>query len=190
MSQHDYEKQPEAPDLGAAVQLDTSETLEGPIGDVDGLDAGYSPPDRPYVLDDDDITVAGQRRSETLDERLARDEPEEVPVDGDRAGRLSDPDQGAALEGGDAMTAVDVGIDGGAAPAEEAAMHVIDLEADPDTDPDAEGGQAPWDDPEVGLPGDDPLSRRRGSGRTGMEPDPAYPHGGERDPALPDPPER
>jgi Family of unknown function (DUF5709) len=146
MAQRDYEEQPEAPDLGAAVQLDTSDTLAGPAGDVDGLDAGYVPPDRPYVLDDDDVTVAGQLEGDTLDERLAREVPEEVPVDLDRAGRLTDAGQGAALERADAMDGQDVGIDGGAASAEEAAMHVVDLGIDPDALADEEGGQASLDD--------------------------------------------
>jgi hypothetical protein len=134
MAQRDYEEQPEAPDLGAAVQLDTSDTLAGPAGDVDGLDAGYVPPDRPYVLDDDAVTAAGQFEGDSLDERLAREEPEDVPVDGDRAGRLADPEQLGAMERFDAMDGQDVGIDGGAASAEEAAVHVVDLDADPDTD--------------------------------------------------------
>ena len=46
----------------------------GPAGDVDPLDAGYSPPDRPYALDDDgrsphQFTVA------TGPGRLAGDDP-------------------------------------------------------------------------------------------------------------------
>jgi hypothetical protein len=60
MAQRDYEEQPEAPDLGAAIQLDSAETLVAPP-ERDALDAGYSPPDRPYALDDDELTVAGQR---------------------------------------------------------------------------------------------------------------------------------
>jgi hypothetical protein len=144
MAQRDYEDQPEAPDLGASIQLETSESLVGPPGDTDALDAGYSPPDRPYALDDDELTVAGQRDGETLDERLAREEPEDLPVDLDRAGRLADPEQSGAL-GGDAMEGQDVGIDGGAASAEEAAVHVVDLGADPDALADDEGGQASVD---------------------------------------------
>ena len=131
MAQRDYEVQPEAPDLGAAIQLDTAETLAGPP-DVDALDAGYSPPDRPYALDDDEVTVAGQRDGETLDERLAREVPEDVPVDVDRAGRLADPEQLGLMERGDALGR-DVGIDGGAASAEEAAMHIVDPDADTDS---------------------------------------------------------
>ena len=183
MAQHDYEKQPEAPDLGAAVQLNTSDSLEGPVGDVDGLDAGYSPPDRPYALDE---PSARSRRGQGLEERLTREQPEVSPVDLYRAGRLSDPGQGAALERADAMEGVDVGVDGGAASAEEAAVHIIEV-GDRDGLPPEGSGTAP--DPEDGLleGGADVMARNRGSGRTGRQPDPAYPHGGERDRALPDP---
>jgi hypothetical protein len=131
MAQRDYEDQPEAPDLGSAIQLDTAESLAGPP-DADALDAGYSPPDRPYALDDE-LTVARQRAGETLDERLVREAPEEVPVDADRAGRLADPEQLGLMERTDAVEGQDVGIDGGAASAEEAAVHVVDLDTDPDT---------------------------------------------------------
>ena len=79
MAQRDYEEQPEAPDLGATVQLETGESLVGPADGNDAVDAGYSPPDRPYALDDDELTVAGQAAGETLDERLAGEVPEEVP---------------------------------------------------------------------------------------------------------------
>jgi hypothetical protein len=144
MAQRDYEEQPEAPDLGEAVQLETGESLVGPVSDDnDAINAGYSPPDRPYALDDDELTVSGQRAGETLDERLAREEPEEVPVDVDRAGRLADPEQLGVMERSDAIEGEDVGIDGGAASAEEAAVHVVDLGTDPDAE---EGGQAPVDD--------------------------------------------
>jgi hypothetical protein len=134
MAQRDYEEQPEAPDLGATVQLETAESLVGPADGNDAIDAGYSPPDRPYALDDDELTVAGQAAGETLDERLAREVPEEVPVDADRAGRLADPEQLGVMERTDSMEGQDVGIDGGAASAEEAAVHVVDLDADLDPD--------------------------------------------------------
>jgi len=134
MVQRDYEEQPEASDLGAAVQLDTAETLVGPVDGNDAIDAGYSPPDRPYALDDDEVTGAGQAAGETLDERLAREVPEEVPVDLDRAGRLADPEQLGVMERTDAMEGRDVGIDGGAASAEEAAVHVVGPDSDPDSD--------------------------------------------------------
>jgi hypothetical protein len=189
---------------------------------VDAVEAGYVPPDRPYALDDDELTVAGQRERESLDQRLAREVPEEVAVDVDRAGRLADPEQDGAMGRTDAIEGQDVGIDGGAASAEEAAMHIVDLGADPDALADEEGGQAPLDDeiaaqtlagdPDVDParvdavrdlratdegssdPVDDPVGGPaddggvlvdRGADRSGSGADPAYPHGGERDPATP-----
>jgi hypothetical protein len=220
MAQRDYEEQPEAPDLGAAIQLETSESLVGPAGDRDGLDASYVPPDRPYVLDDRDVTAAGQRERDTLDERLAREEPE-VPsrADVDRAGRLADQEQYGTVERYDAVEGQDVGISGGAASAEEAAVHIVELGVEPDALADDEGGQPLVDDevaaesltadpyaddarvdaardlratdegssqrrqdPEMG-PVDDEVSPARGGGLDGTQPDPAYPHGGEPDPA-------
>ena len=44
-----------------------------------------------------------------------------------RAGRIVEPDQGTSTDAEKDMVAYDVGIDGGAASAEEAAMHVVDL---------------------------------------------------------------
>ena len=67
-------------------------------------------------------------------------------MDVDRAGRLADPEQDGAMGRTDAIEGQDVGIDGGAASAEEAAVHVVDLGADPDALADEEGGQAPVDD--------------------------------------------
>ena len=128
MAQRDYEEQPEAPDLGASVQLESEETLAAPAGDRDGLDAGYSPPDRPYLAEEDEVTARGMREGDSLDERLSRERGDE-PVDADRSGRIALADEGAALETPDAMDGVDVGIDGGAAAAEEAAVHTTD---DPD----------------------------------------------------------
>lgn len=122
----DREPQPESPDLGASVNLENDETLAGPSGG-DPLDAGYVPPDRPYGLDEDGVTARGMREGDSFEQRLAREEPDEPElVDADRSGRLVGGDQGAALETRDDMDGVDVGIDGGAASAEEAAVHTID----------------------------------------------------------------
>jgi hypothetical protein len=82
MAHRDYEEQPEHSDLGASVQLESSQHLGAPPGDRDGLDAGYVAADRPYGLDEDGVTGAGMR-------------------------------------------------DGGAASAEEAAVHIVE---DPDAD--------------------------------------------------------
>ncbi|WP_219419331.1 DUF5709 domain-containing protein [Pseudonocardia nigra] len=159
MAQRDYEEQPEAPDLGASVQLDSEETLTGPSG-TDPLDAGYVPPDRPYVLDDDQVTSRGLQEGDTLDERLQREQGE-VTADPDRAGRIAIDGEGAALETSDAMDGVDVGVDGGSASAEEAAVHEIDDPGSPaETEPSVANSPA-LDDPELdNAVGDDPLADR------------------------------
>ena len=41
---------PESPDLGASVQLEAGDTLDGPPG-TDGLDAGVVAPERPFFLE-------------------------------------------------------------------------------------------------------------------------------------------
>lgn len=138
------------------MQLENDEYLGGPPGDRDARDAGYVPPDRPYALDEDGVT-AREMRGETLDERLPREQGDEE-IDPDRAGGLVMQGEGVALETSDAL-AVDVGIEGGAASAEEAAVHEGD-------DPDAPLGNEPSfvtsaasDDPELDAAlGDDPLA--------------------------------
>jgi hypothetical protein len=120
-------------DLGDAVQLDNAETLAGPPND-DPLDSGWVPPDRPVALDRPGLTADEQRTGESLDRRLAAEEPDvsDLPPDEqeERAGRLVAADEGTdggAAEGGypdGDQFARDVGVDGGASSAEEAAMHV------------------------------------------------------------------
>jgi Family of unknown function (DUF5709) len=160
MAQREYEDQPEAPDLGASVQLESDEQLVGPSGS-DPLDAGYVPPDRPFGLDEDGVTGRGMREGDSIEQRLAREEPEDRPRDPDRSGRLVGADQGAALETDDDLDAVDVGIDGGAASAEEAAMHESDGPGAP-----VEGEPSLADLPELADPevdrqlADDPLADR------------------------------
>jgi hypothetical protein len=125
MAPHEPDTQPQAPDLGASVQLESGESLED-LTDGDPLDAGYVPPDRPYGLDEEGVTGAGMAAGDSLDERLRRERGEETAADPDRAGRLTVADEGGGLERPDALAAVDVGVDGGAAGAEEAAVHEID----------------------------------------------------------------
>ena len=142
MAGSEYEEQPEAPDIGASVQLESAESLVGPPNE-EALDAGYIPPDRPYVLDEDGVTPAAIREGESLDERLHRERPDigvgepdggyqpEGLAGDERSGRLA-PAVDTAIEGtgGDdtigSIDAVDVGISGGAASAEEAAIHTLD----------------------------------------------------------------
>jgi hypothetical protein len=111
---------------------------EDALLDRDALDEGYSPLERRRATHDVGPTAAEQRAGETIEQRLAQEEPEpglpaaaaaeqwEVDLAGDqRAGRLVAPDEGAHPDTEKDLVALDVGIDGGAASAEEAAMHVI-----------------------------------------------------------------
>ncbi|WP_426402927.1 DUF5709 domain-containing protein [Streptomyces sp. R-07] len=125
--------------------LDYEDTLEGPVGDP--LDGGYSPPERPLGAEHTGETAAERHHGESLDERLAEEEPELSTPDGDglgdtsdtdgelwddqvggrRAGRLMSEDEGTGPIRSE-LNARDLGLDGGAASAEEAAMHIIDEE--------------------------------------------------------------
>jgi hypothetical protein len=110
-------------------------------GVADALDEGYSPPENYSV----EVRI-GDR--ETLDERLAEEIPEPDPYaepevednltvrdelenldDGEvgdvRAGRLVDPSQGIGPDLEKDLVGRDVGIDGAAASAEEAAVHIV-----------------------------------------------------------------
>ncbi|MDH2390254.1 DUF5709 domain-containing protein [Streptomyces sp. HNM0663] len=118
--------------------------------DLDALlDEGYSPPERPLAVEAYGTTGTEQLRGETLDQRLAREQPdgsgagpeedgdgigdlpggEGEPLDDEagevRAGRLTRPDDPTPRRPSD-LVARDVGVDGGAASAEEAAMHVVE----------------------------------------------------------------
>ncbi len=119
--------------------LDASDTLEGDPGD-DPLDTGIAPPDRWSAGESFGTTLAEERQGESLDQLLAEEEPDPDPyadddladdaVPGDvqdaRSGRLVAADEGAHPDAEPDLVARDVGIDGGAAGAEEAAVHVQD----------------------------------------------------------------
>lgn len=120
-------------------QLQPEDTLID-RGVPDILDEGISPPERPYPLGD-----AGK----SLDKRLSEEEPDPVSTLGDplkepdtdvddaefrrkdevgtrRAGRLVADDEGRYEDETSELIAEDVGIDGAAASAEEAAVHIIE----------------------------------------------------------------
>ncbi|MFF8814625.1 DUF5709 domain-containing protein [Streptomyces pactum] len=131
-----------------AGPLDPEDTLDQ-RGYDQMLDEGYSPPEKPLGVTRRGTTAAEQREGETLDERLAQEVPdvgeELADEDGDevgdlpggegepldpqagdeRAGRLVAPDRGVRGDTTKDEVATDVGIDGGAAGAEEAAVHVV-----------------------------------------------------------------
>jgi hypothetical protein len=128
-------------------QLSDEDTLDDPEGDVeDPLDRGYSPPEGWSAGQRFGNTAYEEATGESLDQRIAQEEPERDPYvadssdseddddsddDGDgevgdvRAGRLVDPDEGLAEDDEAEFIGDDVGIDGAAASAEEAAVHVI-----------------------------------------------------------------
>ncbi|MFF9092788.1 DUF5709 domain-containing protein [Streptomyces sp. NPDC014776] len=128
--------------------LDSEDTLEYD-GVDDPLDRGWSPPERPWAVEHTGVTAAERRAGETLDQRLAEELPDPPVPDGDgigdtdgtdgepldsevgavRSGRLVAPDEGAHEDEEAALVASDVGIDGAAASAEEAAMHIVDEDA-------------------------------------------------------------
>jgi len=122
---------------GDADQLPAEDTLVG-RGVDDLLDEGYSPPERPRPASAHwGETPWEESRGETLDQRVAQEEPEvwEEPDrapdpsrEPDRAGRLLEDDD-AVESGGNDQFAVDAGVDGGAASAEEAAVHIVDEES-------------------------------------------------------------
>ena len=142
----------ESQDLEDYEVLDANDTLDGRPGD-DPLDRGVVAPDRwsagtRYALE-------GEENSESLDELLSEEEPDENVDDEEswdenetdadvtrlerdddpdpRAGRLAateadvygEDDDVPAIQDGE-LLASDTGIDGGAATAEEAAVHIID----------------------------------------------------------------
>ena len=107
-------------------------------GLTEPLDEGYSPPEKWSVGQGYGNTPLEEELGETLDQRIAQEEPEPDPYaeedvedldDGEvgnaRAGRLVAPDEGAGEDEDAEMFADDAGIDGAGASAEEAAMHVV-----------------------------------------------------------------
>lgn len=129
-------------------QLSSEDTLID-RGTDDLLDEGYSPPEQPWA-------PGAFGPSEDMDQLLAEEEPDPVSrlnvvldeadqrssdaaerdiefprraeVGRSRAGRLVAPDMGFGEDDEAEMVADDVGISGGAASAEEAAVHVIEDE--------------------------------------------------------------
>lgn len=105
------------------------------------LDEGYSPPEKWSVAQGFGNTALEEATGESLDQRIAQEEPEPDPYeaaaqdeeildDGEvgtaRAGRLVDTEGGVGEDTEADLVGEDVGIDGAGASAEEAAMHIIE----------------------------------------------------------------
>jgi hypothetical protein len=149
------ENQHESADLEDYEVEDSADTLDGPPGD-DPLDRGVIPPQHWSSAGRFGTTAAEQEDGESLDQLLDEEEPDfdtsdedrfagfgeaasdpdagDEDVDGlllddgpdPRAGRLLAEDEGSAPVAEPDLVARDTGIDGGAATAEEAAMHVVE----------------------------------------------------------------
>ena len=120
-------------------QLQPDETLvDRGVDDV--LDEGMSPAEKLQGSVAKGTTVEEQRQGETIDERRRQEEADvDLEPTGDddefgdpydryagdeRSGRLVAPDEGVREDIDPEAVADDVGIDGGAASAEEAAVHI------------------------------------------------------------------
>ena len=143
----------ESADLEDYEVEDASDTLTGDPGD-DPLDRGVATPERWSAGMRFGTTAGEQQSGESLDDMLAEEEPDtpsdlddedpeefgddpdaaEEDLDGlllddgpdPRAGRLVADDEGARPDTEADLVANDAGIDGGAATAEEAAVHVVE----------------------------------------------------------------
>jgi hypothetical protein len=108
----------------------------------DPMEEGYSPPEKWSAAEGYGNTPWEEEHGETLDQRIAQEVPEPDPYEaaanetenvsgevGDaRTGRLVAEDAGITEDTEKDLVAEDVGIDGAAASAEEAAVHTIDEE--------------------------------------------------------------
>jgi uncharacterized protein DUF5709 len=116
--------------------LEPADTLSGDDLRDDVLDTGIDAGEGYRGATRFGTTADEESRGESLDQLLAEEEPE--PVDDEwsdedepqddrepaaRAGRLVAPDEGAHQDTETDLVALDVGVDGAGASAEEAAMH-------------------------------------------------------------------
>lgn len=133
---HGYSVDDETQPQGTQDSLTDDRDLPEP------LDEGYSPPEKWSAAQRYGNTPLEEERGETLDQRIAQEEPEEDPyeaaaaagenvggeVGDERAGRLVAEDEGVGTDTEKDLVADDVGIDGAGSSAEEAAVHVVDEE--------------------------------------------------------------
>ncbi|MBI3228174.1 MAG: hypothetical protein HYZ39_24315 [Mycolicibacterium cosmeticum] len=129
---------PETPEETAgqySVDDDDQLTQEDTLldrGVDDLLDEGYSPPEkwrepREHDTLDEFLDAEVPDPSMQLDETFVPDEQAgDDEVGGRRSGRLVASNEGSGADEDSELIGSDVGIDGGAASAEEAAVHVID----------------------------------------------------------------
>jgi hypothetical protein len=118
----------------SGIDIDVDESMSA--GEI--LDREHSPVERPVAVNDWGTTAEETREGESLDGRLAREEPDpaldvEVPylseaegIGDAPAGRIVDLDEGVRTDDVKENVAYDAGRDDGMRSAEEAAMHTFD----------------------------------------------------------------
>jgi hypothetical protein len=125
----------------------THDDLTDDRGLQDPLDEGYSPPEKWSPAEGYGNTPLEEQMGESLEQRLGQEVPEEDPyvaasqpppedvggseVGNQRSGRLVAEDEGTSTDEEKDLVADDVGIDGAAASAEEAAVHTVDEDDTP-----------------------------------------------------------
>jgi hypothetical protein len=134
------ETRPDIDDAENDGVLEPADSLNDDDLNSDVLDTGVDAGDRYTASTRFGTTANEQAQGESLDQLLAEEEPdvtadfddddEDVPADlgserQERAGRLIEPDEGAHEDEEEEVYAIDAGIDGAGAGAEEAAIHVI-----------------------------------------------------------------
>ena len=128
-----------APNPSQFMSQDPHEDTLIERGTHDPLDEGLTPPEKWSAGEGFGTTAEENRRGESFEQRLRQEEPdfdaesewsEDQLDDGEvgdrRSGRLADPDRGIGEDHVAELVGDDVGIDGGAASAEEAAVHIVD----------------------------------------------------------------
>ncbi len=116
----------------AGIRYGTTEEEQAEGESLDQLLAEEEPDDTLELIEDE--LESDDEDAEDVEEYEADDDAGDEAVDGlllddgpdPRAGRLVAEDEGAHPDEEEDLVATDVGIDGGAATAEEAAMHVVE----------------------------------------------------------------
>lgn len=116
--------------IDGVEDMDAVDMLTGDDQD-EPYDTSYSPPDFEPRAARHGMTPREEREGESLDEKLAEEEPDIDPDDAadevsdPRAGRLVAPDEGEGAATDAQEIAYDAGRAGSAASAEEAAVHIV-----------------------------------------------------------------
>lgn len=138
-SYHGYSVDDEDQPQSTGDSLSDSDRVSEP------LDEGYSPPEKWSAGQKYGNTPLEEQLGESLDQRLEQERPEPDPYEAaasegesvsgevgeERAGRLVAEDEGTSADTEKDLVADDIGVDGAASSAEEAAVHTIDEDEQP-----------------------------------------------------------